>query len=201
MAYQRAEFRSSFGKVITVVIGLLMAAAVVSIVLAGDPETSLRLLPWPLLGAALTWLLMWRPRVVVDTSGVEVVNPFTTWDIPWGSIRRIDTKWALELETDRGTVQAFAAPAPSRYGIASITRDDIRLARESSLIGGAIRPGDSIQSVSGAAAHVTRTHWEELRDEGRLDETHAGASRRVHWPSVAVAAVPAALVLAGTLLP
>ena len=197
MAYQRAVFRSAFGRVITVVIGALMAVAVVSI-LGGDLVRGLRLLPWPLLGTALTWALMWRPRVVVDRGGVEVANPFTDWHVPWGSIRRIDTKWALELETDRGSVQAFAAPAPSRYGIANVGRDDIRLARESSLVGGGIRPGDSIHSVSGAAAHVVRTHWEELRDEGGLDERET-ATRAVHWPAVAIVAVPAILA-AGALL-
>lgn len=199
MAYQRAEFRSSFGRVITVVIGLLMAGAVVSVLLSPDPAASLSLLGWPLLGATATWVLMWRPRVVIDQAGVQVVNPLATWQVPWGAIRRIDTKWALELRTDRGTVTAFAAPAPSRYGVARITRDDIRLARESSLIGGGIRPGDSIHSVSGAAAHVTRSHWEELRDEGRLDDA-ATATRSWHWPSIALVAVPAALAAAGLLI-
>lgn len=199
MAYQRAEFRSSFGRVITVVIVVLMALAVVSLLLSPDPGASLWLLPWPLLGATATWVLMWRPRVVVDHDGVLVVNPLATWHVPWGSIRRIDTKWALELRTDRGTVTAFAAPAPSRYGVAAITRDDIRLARESSLVGGGIRPGDSIHSVSGAAAHVTRAHWEELRDEGLLDDS-ATATRTWHWPSIALIGVPAALAAAGLLV-
>lgn len=199
MAYQRAVFRSSFGRVITVVIGILMALALVSVLLADDPAASLWVLPWPLLGAAVTWAFMWRPRVVVDGEGVAIRNPFADWHVPWGAIKRIDTKWALELTLERGTVTAWAAPAPSRYGIARITREDIRLARESSTVGGGIRPGDSVHSVSGAAAHVTRAHWEELRDEGLLDDS-ARATRSWSAPAIAVVAVPALLAAAGLLL-
>ncbi|WP_051222884.1 PH domain-containing protein [Agrococcus lahaulensis] len=192
-------FRSSFGRVITVVIGILMALALVSVLLADDPASSLWVLPWPLLGAAVTWAFMWRPRVVVDTEGVAIRNPFTDWHVPWGAIKRIDTKWALELTLERGSVTAWAAPAPSRYGIARITQEDIRLARESSTVGGGIRPGDAVHSVSGAAAHVTRAHWEDLRDEGLLDDS-ARATRAWSAPAIAVVAVPALLAAAGLLL-
>lgn len=199
MAYQRAVFRSSFGRVITVVIAILMALALASVLLADDPASSLWVLPWPVLGAAVTWAFMWRPVVEIDRGGVRVRNPFTDWTVPWGAIRRIDTKWALELTLADRRLTAWAAPAPSRYGIAQVTKDDIRLARESSTVGGAIRPGDAVHSVSGAAAHVTRSHWEELRDEGLLDET-ATATRSWHWPAIAAVAVPAAAVVAGLLL-
>ena len=199
MAYQRAVFRSSFGRVITVVIGILMALALVSMLLADDPAASLWLLPWPVLGAAVTWAFMWRPRVTIDHDGVEIRNPFTDWQVPWGAIKRIDTKWALELTLDDRTVTAWAAPAPSRYGIARITREDIRLARDSSTVGGAIRPGDSVHSISGAAAHVTRSHWEGLRDEALLDES-ATATREWHWPAIIAVAAPAVLASAALLL-
>ncbi|KAA6432944.1 PH domain-containing protein [Agrococcus sediminis] len=199
MAYQRAVFRSSFGRVITVVIGVLMGLALASILLADDPVGLLWSAPWPLLGAAVTWAFMWRPRVTIDHGGVEVVNPFSTWEVPWGAIKRIDTKWALELTLEDRRLTAWAAPAPSRYGIARVTTEDIRLARESSTVGGAIRPGDAVHSVSGAAAHVTRTHWEELRDEGLLDEA-ATATRSWHWPTIAIVAVPALLAAAGLVL-
>ncbi len=199
MAYQRAVFRSSFGRVITIVIGVLMALALGSILLAADPAALLWALPWPVLGASVTWALMWRPRVVIDHDGVEVVNPFRTSLVPWGAIRRIDTKWALELTLERGRVTAWAAPAPSRYGVARVTAEDIRLARESSTVGGAIRPGDAVHSISGAAAHVTRSHWEGLRDEGRLDDA-AVAVHSWHWPAIAAVGVPAVLAAAGLLL-
>ncbi|MCR8670200.1 PH domain-containing protein [Agrococcus sp. HG114] len=192
-------FRSSFGRVITIVIAVLMGLALVSALLADDPLANLWVLPWPLLGAAVTWAFMWRPRVTVDAEGIEIRNPFTDWHVPWGAVKRIDTKWALELTLDRGTVTAWAAPAPSRYGIARITREDIRLARESSTVGGAIRPGDSVHSVSGAAAHVTRTHWEELRDEGLLDDRET-ATRAWHLPAIAAVATTAVLAAAGLLL-
>jgi hypothetical protein len=199
MAYQRAVFRSSFGRVITVVIGILMAMALASVLLADDPAANLWVLPWPVLGATVTWAFMWRPLVEIDRGGVRVRNPFTDWTVPWGAIQRIDTKWALELTLSDRTLTAWAAPAPSRYGIARVSKEDIRLARESSTVGGAIRPGDAVHSVSGAAAHVTRAHWEELRDEGVLDDS-ATATRTWHWPAIAVVAVPAIAVVAGLLL-
>lgn len=199
MAYSRAVFRSVFGRVMTVVMAVLMAAAVGAIVATNDLWGIVCLVWTPILAAVLTWAIMWRPHVVVDHGGVDVVNLVSTWHVPWGAIQRIDTKWALELTTEQGRITAFAAPAPSRYGVAKVTRDDIRLARESSLVGESIRPGDSVESISGAAAHVTRTHWEELRDAGELAEGER-ATRTWHPRIIAALAGLGVLALVGQLV-
>jgi hypothetical protein len=78
---------------------------------------------------------------------------------------------------------------------------DARLAGRDS--GGAgIRPGDLLDSPSGAVAFVIRRHWEELRDDGLLD---AGAetgsvSRVAHWPTITTIALLVVASVLGVLL-
>jgi len=99
---------------------------------------------------------------------VIIRNPLSTWTVPWPAIQRIDTKWALTLFTERGRIEAWAAPASGRYTVFTLGPDDTKVS-ETARVAGAIRPGDTLSSESGAAANHIRRHWEQLRDDGLLD--------------------------------
>ncbi len=119
----------------------------------------------------LAWLLFWNPSIRVGESEVVVDNIFRTTTLNWSSIRRIDTKYSLALETPTGIVRAWGAPAPSRYAGFFANRTEAEHLPESSFIGnGMVRPGDLTSSDSGVAAYVIRSHWEKLRDSNQLDE-------------------------------
>lgn len=199
MRFSETTFRPVFGRVLAGVVAALGAATVVVTALEGDVVQVLRVVPPVALVVLLVFAAFWLPGVTVRESGIEVRNVFSTFHVAWSSIRRIDTKWALTLVTDARTVNAWASPAPGRYASLGMTRGDVRGAAESARAAeGSIRPGDSLASESGAVAHVIRTHWEELRDDDRLDPPNAGTGPR-REPHVATIVASAVLLVATVL--
>jgi hypothetical protein len=132
--------------------------------------------------AYFAWLLFWNPSVKVSDEGVVVDNIFKTHKLNWSAITRIDTKYSLTLETKDRTIQAFGAPAPSRYAGFMANKTEAEHLPESSFIGkGLVRPGDLTSSDSGVAAYIIRSHWEKLRDLNKLNENSSVKSNWVLW--------------------
>ncbi len=132
--------------------------------------------------AYFAWLLFWNPSVKVSEEGVVVDNIFKTHKLNWSAITRIDTKYSLTLETKDRTIQAFGAPAPSRYAGFMANRTEAEHLPESSFVGkGLVRPGDLTSSDSGVAAYIIRSHWEKLRDLNKLNENSSVKSNWVRW--------------------
>ena len=176
--------RSRSGKIMAV---LAMAFAAVGIfALATEPLQVLITKVWIYLWLAyLAWILFWNPSVRVSDSGILVDNIFRQTNLNFSSIRRIDTKYTLALETEKGIIRAWAAPAPSRYAGFMASRTEAEHLPESSFIGqGLVRPGDLTSSDSGVAAYIIRTAWEQLRDTERLNETPQVETRWVIWRAV-----------------
>lgn len=199
MSLETALFRPRFGRGLTIAIAVL---ALVGLVLAAleAPATALRYGPTFALVVVTVWAFLGRPAVVVSDAGVELRNVLRTIELPWPSIERIDTKYALTLYTAYGVYAAWAAPAPSRVQVLNAAPDDTRHLPESSYIGGGIRPGDLAGTASGDAAAHIRRRWEELRDAGYLDAPRLERDRpRVQWhvlPALGVAALAAIAVAA-----
>ena len=193
-------FRPAFGRVFTRVFGALGAIALIVVLLNDGVRAALLFLPWDILVVGLVWAVYYRPEVKVDDGGVHVVNVLRTIDVPWPSIQRIDTKWALTLYTAYGKVTAWAAPAPGGFATRMAGRHDFKGLPESTYGGGgSIRPGDLPGTASGAAALVVRRHWELLRDAGHLDDPKlefAAPPTRWHLHTMLAGAV---LVLLGLL--
>ncbi len=164
-------YRPRFGRWLSAAIWALCAYGILIAAADGGIGAAGSVAPWLLLASGTVWAAMWRPQVSVDDAGVHLVNVLRTIDLPWPSIQRIDTKWALELVTAYGSYTAWAAPAPSLRSVVAQSRDDVhRLPPSTYSSGGGIRPGDLPDSPSGAAALAVRTRWEALRDAGHLDD-------------------------------
>ena len=117
----------------------------------------------------------------------------------WSSIRRIDTKYSLTLETGSGVVRAWAAPAPSRYAGFLANKSEAEHLPESSFIGkGLVRPGDLTSSDSGVAAYIIRSHWEQLRDKNQFGAEPVVVSRWVATRIVVFLVLGAAAVIGFT---
>ncbi len=180
-------FRPAFGPILTVVVGVVCAVALVATVVH-DGLPGLLTLPWMLLIAGACWAVFWRPQVRVDDAGVHLVNVLRTIDLPWPSIQLVDTKWALSLVTTYGTFTAWAAPTSTRRSGQEISPGDLDALPTSTFgAGRSIRPGDSPEAPSGQAAMVIRRRWEELREAGHLDRPRLESDRppvRWHWVSI-----------------
>ena len=196
MVFRPAQFKPAFGRVLTVVVSLVALAGLAGFVVAGDWDGLVRFGALPPLLIVVVWALFWAPELRIEEHAVTVRNVLRTFSVPWSAIERIDTKYALTLYTPGRKIDVWAAPAPSRYAATAMSREDARRVAESARGAGAsIRPGDALTSASGAAAHVLRLHWEQLRDEGVLDAAPPHALR-TDW-HVGTIALLAALALAG----
>ena len=196
--------RPRFGQVMTVIVALIVASALVSFVVVGDIAGLLRS-AWALvLLAYATWLLFWSPSVTIDPAGVVVRNLVRERRVTWPAITRIDTKFALTLYTDAGRVSAWAAPAPGRAPVSGASRDDLRGLPESTYgAGGSIRPGDLPTTESGQASMIVRMRWEELRDAGLLDGARiegSGIATRFLWAETLILLVLVISAAGSTLL-
>ena len=145
------------------------------------------------------WLLFWNPSIRITESEIVVDNIFRVTTLNWSSIRRIDTKYSLTLETESGVVRAWAAPAPSRYAGFLAKKSEAEHLPESSFIGkGLVRPGDLTSSDSGVAAYVIRSHWEQLRDKNQLGADPVVVTRWVATRIVVFLVLGAAAVIGFT---
>ena len=186
--------RSRSGKVIAVLAIAFSATGVVA--LSTEPLPLLLTKIWIYIWISYcAWLVFWNPSVRVSDSEVVVDNIFRTIRLNWSAIRRIDTKYSLTLETERGVFRAWAAPAPSRYAGFMANKSEAEHLPESSFVGqGLVRPGDLTSSDSGVAAYIIRQNWERLRDANQLDkktsiESNLVISRIVIFIVLSVAAV------------
>lgn len=177
------RYRSRFGRALAVFIWVLAGLAMVAMLTQGGVSGLARGAPWALLPALLMWAMFWRPCVVVDDGGVELVNVFRTIRLPWPSITEVDTRWALTLHTAYGRFAAWAAPASGRQRGRRATELDARAVPvEESDTGRLIRASDAPWSPSGEAAIQVRRHWQALRDAGHLDDPRLEFDRApVRW--------------------
>ncbi len=180
----RQVFRPWFGQALTVVIALVCVVSVTGVAWQYGLGDGVRVAPFLAMVAGACWAVFWRPHVAVDDGGVELVNVLRTIRLPWPSIREIDTKWTLTLDTAYGRFSAWAAPAP---GAAHLVRTDLR--RDTREARGTwdpdvqdVRPGDLPSAPSGGAALVIRERWRRLRDAGYLDDPRLEFERApVRW--------------------
>ncbi|WP_245993205.1 PH domain-containing protein [Xylanimonas allomyrinae] len=162
------EYRSRFGRVLAVVVGVIGLGALVAGLVSDAGATAPFVAPVALV-VLWVWAAYWRPAVVVSPAGVELRNVTRTVELPWPTIERVETKFALTLHTAYGDYAAWAAPAPGRASVAAAGKDAAQNLPPSTYSGGSVGTGDLANSASGQAAIIVRTRWEELRDAGLLD--------------------------------
>ena len=156
-------------------------------------------------GAALAWVLIWRPRVELDPDGLTIVNPVRTVRIPWQRVRRVGSRWSLEVESETGMHRAWA--------VGSSYRDPSGVDHTADVTGlGLLRKLDAART--GADPQPLKPEFAMLEDLQSVASTVRGA-RDAHADALAdghieadptpttrtVAPLPAAAMAVGLLLP
>ena len=206
MRFTPTTFRPLFGRVLAVIVGVVVVLGLAGLVIAGQYEALARFAWAPLFIGVGAFAAFWFPSIAVAEHEVTVRNVFSTVHVPWPAIQRVDTKWALTLyvsdEHRPGgkKVAAWASPAPNRYAAQVGPSKDAKLAAKDQ--GGAIRPGDLLETPSGAVAFVIRSHWDDLRESGAFDAgVEPGSVRRDwHWPTIIVMGALAVATVLGIVL-
>lgn len=146
-------FRSRTSYALAAIVYFITLGSLASVVVAQD---------WANLGAATAaailvctsaHLMFWRPKVEIGEDGILLVNPLRTIRIGWQLVEDIDTRYALTVVVAGKKFSAWAATAPGRYHARSIHASELK---GIDTVDGAIRPGDSPRTLSGAAAFVAR---------------------------------------------
>jgi len=201
MRFAPVSFRPTFGRVLSVLTAIIAGLGLIGFVVGGDWLGLVRHGWGLLLLAAVGFALFWFPRLDVQEHAITVRNVFSTVTVPWTAIQRIDTKYALTLYTSEGKVTVWASPAPNRYASQVSSTTDTRIADQDS--GGSIRPGDLIHTASGAAAFVIRRHWQQLRDDGFLDNPvveKGSMKKQLHTVTIVVLGALAVATVLGFVL-
>ena len=127
-------------------------------VVKSQTQTFFELLGSLILGG-LTYLLWIKPKLVLRSEDIEVVNPLRTEFIPYSEILELDTKWSLMIIHKRGKTRVWVAPASGKrkwiaektfrwYG-SNVPLSDARQ-------GGSESMSSSLDSLSGQAAYMIR---------------------------------------------
>ncbi len=188
---------------ILAILSWVMAAAFVVMALMADP-ISWSVIGLAVAGAALAWVLIWRPKVTLDADGLQLVNPVRTVDIPWQRVRRVGSRWTLEVETEKGMQRAWAIGSSYRdpSGVdhsADVTGLGLLRKLEARRTGADPHPvkpeyamGHDLQSVASTVRGARDAHADALAD-GLLEADPRPTTIRLE--PLALAALAAGLLL------
>jgi hypothetical protein len=177
---------------------VLVAAGFTAAQWAYGAEAGLRALPLGLAGALLGWLVFGKPCVRVTGEGVDVVNPFVGYHVPWAALVHIRTRFAATLVTPHRDVQAFAAPGPGRHAAVTADVRDLRAIGRTGAEGADL--GELPSAPSGQVAAVVRRRWQALVESGELAAGEADETPVTRQVDVRALVTLGALVAAGVAL-
>lgn len=141
--------------------------------------TALAQLPIIALVSTVVYAVLARPRVLVGPRKVVLRNIIRDVYVPYPALSRLDTQYALTLQTlDGRRYQAWAAPAGGRFGAARVTREEQRTLSWSGPIN-EIPASAGLRSDAGAAAVAIRRRWQPSTEGVEPDRTTATAT--VRW--------------------
>lgn len=87
-----------------------------NLVLTGTAGAAWRFLPPLLLAGWAIHLLLWRPRLLVDASGLTVVNILRKHRIPFAALKAVRVAQVVYLDTTAGRIASWGAPGAGRLG-------------------------------------------------------------------------------------
>ena len=182
-------FRARFNVIAAIFVWILCAAAVVSVFATYANSNALVFLAPIAVVAYLDWMILLRPTVRVDDTGVRLVNVTKTVDVPWEALIQVDTRYSLTLRTPHGNYAATAAPAPGRVNM-TFARSEMPGGRAK--VRSMARPSDSTRTDSGAAAYLVRDRWTRLSEADRIELGVAETTpvdQTWHWKSLVLCAI------------
>lgn len=115
--------------------------------------------------SSLVFLLWVRPKLVLTSEVIKVVNPLRTTVIPYSHVQDMETKWALKIIHTEGQTTVWAAPATGkRRWIADKTFGiyGSRIPLSQSGSADTESMSESLNSLSGQAAYIIREQMKRL---------------------------------------
>ncbi|MEQ4517873.1 PH domain-containing protein [Pseudarthrobacter sp. B907] len=116
-APQARTFKDPSGRAVSLVVWAGCAVAVGWLLLAGRTGAAAAAAPWLAVLSLLVYLTQWRPRLIVDGDGFEVVNGLRRHRIPFAAVDDIEVRHAVTLtagriSTSAGVLRLRPVPSP-----------------------------------------------------------------------------------------
>ena len=185
---------------------LILAAVVLAdIAFTGRNHTAAEIAATVLFVTGLVYACALRPRVIANSAGLTVQNPFRDHRIPWGSVAAVDLKESVQVHcvpepgAKRGKViHSWALYAHRRTRLRSelLKQGDRRRLPRSSVTSDSGMSPETQKLLNQPAAQLMATQLDDLAREAR--ERGAAPGPRVvswAWPAVAAIVVPAVVLV------
>lgn len=109
---QARTFKEPTSRVVSVVVWAGSAVAVGWLLLAGRTGAATAAAPWLAGLSLLVYLTQWRPRLIVDAEGFEVVNGLRRHRIPFAAVDDIEVRHTVTLTAGGKKYVSWGAPTP-----------------------------------------------------------------------------------------
>lgn len=185
--------RSLPGRLGTLLVGVLVGLAVLTVWLSDGVPNGLRAAAWGGLLLLAVWALWWAPELRLEEEGLTIRNAWRTHVLVWDAVSGCRTRWGLEVLThEGGAVRAAAAPRPGGMAISSRRRAEMKERTRSRRSGASTAHDSQVQRVVRSeylepGDGVYRTG---LDSDGAGDLIEAYARSRVERAEPATAAGP-----------
>lgn len=171
-------FRTVFARGLTGAAAVLILIVSVYSLLEGGLSTLWRSLPFLVVGGGMIWVLFGNPKVSVADGGITLVNIVRSVHVPWPTLRGVETRWSLSVETTSGNYASWAIPASSGMGVRLRNPGWRGLGKDSGATQ-SLNQGHNADAVSLVIAH----RLEALTEAGHLEDepVHQEVRPEVSW--------------------
>jgi hypothetical protein len=204
----RDVYRSSGAVVLWWIWLALAVAGLADLAVQGRDHLSLVAAALTVTITGIVYACALRPRVVADAAGITVLNPFRDYQVPWGTVDRVDIHGALRVHCTapegaaKGRVVLSWAVQASPRAVMREQAKAQRAARRGATPAGYARYPSQVQDVLARTPGEQTAHLLSERLERERAAGAAGGEPRIQWawPALAAMAVPGALLLAVVLI-
>ena len=109
---QARSFKEPSARVVSLVVWAGSAAAVGWLLLAGKTGAAAAAAPWLAVLSLLVYLTQWRPRLLVDADGFEMVNGLRRHRIPFAAVDDIEVRHTVTVTAAGKRYVSWGAPTP-----------------------------------------------------------------------------------------
>ena len=119
-------FRAKSSYLFAAIGAVLCLIALWSGIVVGGVRNIFTVALWDIAALSFLYLSFIKPKVEIGDEGIIVTNPVRTSAIGWSEVIDIGAKWNLYIQTADRTINAWAAPAPSRRHNRKIHASEVR---------------------------------------------------------------------------
>lgn len=106
------SFKEPSSRVVSLVVWAGSAVAVGWLLLAGKTGAAVAATPWLAALSLLVYLTQWRPRLLVDADGLDVVNGLRRHRIPFAAVDDIEVRHSVTVTAAGKKYVSWGAPTP-----------------------------------------------------------------------------------------